>query len=136
MPEIEKTIHVAVGVIVNTDGDILIALRPDHVHQGGLWEFPGGKVETGETVQQALTRELQEELGIQSVEFRPLIEIRHEYEDKTVFLDVWWVDSFIGQAMGVEGQEVRWVGTGQLDNYTFPAANKPIVEAIERSVVV
>ena len=135
MSDLKKTVHVAVGVIVNADNHILIALRPTHVHQGGLWEFPGGKVEADETVQQALARELREELGVESTEFRPLVEIRHDYEDKSVFLDVWWVDSFEGQATGLEGQEVRWVSADQLGSYAFPAANKPIVEAIVGVVV-
>src|SRR6056297_1402461 len=85
-----KEVHVAVAVIVR-DGRVLIARRPGHVHQGGLLEFPGGKVEPGEGVQQALARELLEETAVtvapESLE--PLIGIRHAYGDKQVFLDVW-----------------------------------------------
>jgi len=126
-----QLIHVAVGVITDAQQRILIALRPDDVHQGGLWEFPGGKLENAETVEQALKRELFEELGIQLTGLRPLVEIKHDYSDKVVLLDVYWVDGFEGEAQGKEGQAVRWVTAGQLSDYQFPAANKAIVEAIQ-----
>ena len=125
-----KVVHVAVGVVVREDGAILIARRPDHLHMGGRWEFPGGKVESGETVQQALTRELREEVAIEVKELQPLTEIRHEYTEKSVFLDTWWVTRFSGEAKGLEGQEVRWVPFAALDDYQFPEANLEIIEAI------
>lgn len=133
MPNTEpkKRIHVAVGVIVNAAREVLIALRPDHVHQGGLWEFPGGKVEATEVVAQALSRELEEELAIVVTHSRPLIEIAHDYPDKQVLLDVWWVDAFQGEPRGSEGQSVRWVAVDQLSHYQFPEANAPIITAIQ-----
>ena len=128
-----RLIHVAAAVIRRNDGAILIARRPEHLHQGGLWEFPGGKVEAGETLPQALARELQEELGIQidlhSPENEPLIQVLHDYGDKRVFLDVWLVTAFSGEAHGREGQPVRWVMPDQLSSFAFPAANTPIVQA-------
>lgn len=127
----KRFIHVAVGVIKNTQGQILIAKRPVHAHQGGLWEFPGGKVEPTETVQVALARELKEELAIEVLSSSPLIQIRHDYGDKAVMLDVHVVEHFSGNPIGVEGQEVRWVDITGLDSYTFPAANAPIVKAIQ-----
>lgn len=127
MPNTErKRVHVAVGVI-QRDENILIALRPDHIHMGGFWEFPGGKVDAGETVQQALVRELQEELAIVVTGFEPLMKIVHDYPDKSVCLDVWFVTNFAGEPKGVEGQEVRWVSKHDLASYDFPAANKAIV---------
>jgi 8-oxo-dGTP diphosphatase len=126
-----KVIHVAVGVIINAEQQILIALRPEESHQGGLWEFPGGKVESGETVQQALFRELKEELGIKTSAYKPLMNIHHDYGDKRVLLDVWWVKSFTGEAVGQEGQDIKWVDIGKLQAYQFPVANKTIVEAIQ-----
>lgn len=122
-------VHVAVGVIANESGQILLAKRPEHLHQGGLWEFPGGKVEPGEPVPAALKRELSEELGIDTLQCHPLIQIRHNYSDKAVFLDVWKVTQFTGIPAGCEGQEIRWVEPAHLVNYTFPAANQPIVNA-------
>ncbi len=125
-----REIHVAVGVVVNSTGHILIAKRPATSHQGGLWEFPGGKVEPGESVIAALTRELQEELAIDVVETEPLIKIHHNYGDKTVFLDVHKVTAFSGQPNGNEGQPVEWVSSSELKQYEFPAANQSIISAI------
>ncbi|MBI2382100.1 MAG: Nudix family hydrolase [Gammaproteobacteria bacterium] len=125
----KRFIHVMAGVIVNASGEILIAKRPDTAHQGGLWEFPGGKRELGESPAEALARELDEELGIQVRACRPQIQIAHDYGDKQVFLDVWRVTAFEGEAHGREGQPVRWVRPDELGGYAFPAANRPIVSA-------
>ncbi|PUA28968.1 MAG: hypothetical protein B0W54_11250 [Cellvibrio sp. 79] len=125
-----KLIHVAVGVIIGPDKKILIAKRPQTAHQGGLWEFPGGKVDAGESVHQALVRELQEEISISVTESAPLIQIRHHYPDKSVLLDVYSVTRFDGEPCGVEGQPICWVSPEDLNNFEFPAANKPIINAI------
>jgi 8-oxo-dGTP diphosphatase len=122
-------IHVAAAVILDRDRRILLARRPDDKHQGGLWEFPGGKVEAGEAVRDALDRELHEELGIHVRSARPLIQIPHHYADKSVLLDVFVVDQFDGEAHGREGQPVRWVSPDELPGYRFPAANQPILAA-------
>lgn len=124
-----KLIHVAAAVILNAQGQILLARRPEDKHQGGLWEFPGGKVEPREPVVEALARELDEELGIQITTARPLIQIPHHYPDKSVLLDVYEVSAFEGQAYGREGQPIAWVDRSELAGYEFPAANKPIVAA-------
>ncbi|WP_444886939.1 8-oxo-dGTP diphosphatase MutT [Microbulbifer sp. JMSA008] len=126
-----RVIHVAVGVVRRSDGKILIARRPDHLHMGGRWEFPGGKVELGETVQQALTRELLEEVAIEVEQLQPLVEIQHEYAEKTVLLDTWQVTAFSGEAQGREGQETAWVAVQELNNYQFPDANQAIIETIK-----
>jgi 8-oxo-dGTP diphosphatase len=125
-----RIVHVAVGVIVGDDGSVLIAKRSDNVHQGGLWEFPGGKVEAGETLLNALKRELFEELAINVLEAEPLIKIRHDYGDKIVLLDVQKITRFTGEPNGNEGQPIQWVAPSQLANYKFPAANFPIITAI------
>ena len=124
-----KRVHVAAAVIRRADGQILLAKRADQQHQGGLWEFPGGKVETGESVSTALYRELQEELGIAVTAARPLIKVQHDYPDKQVLLDVWEVSGFTGEPHGAEGQPLAWVSPRQLADYDFPAANQPIVRA-------
>lgn len=126
-----KRVHVAVGVVVDAQQRILVSQRLPHLHLGGLWEFPGGKVETGESVQQALVRELAEELAVQVLNSVPLIEISHDYSDKSVLLDVWCVDSFNGEPHGREGQQWQWIDADGLHNLEFPAANKPIIAAIE-----
>ncbi|MNO69911.1 8-oxo-dGTP diphosphatase [compost metagenome] len=124
-----KRVHVAAAVIRGGDGRVLIARRPDDKHQGGLWEFPGGKVEEGEAVQVALARELREELGIVVEMARPLIQVHHDYPDKQVLLDVWEVSAFSGEPHGAEGQPLAWVSPRELPSYDFPAANDPIVHA-------
>ena len=124
------SIHVAVGVILNAKNQVLICKRPAHLHQGGLWEFPGGKVEADEDVTAALQRELYEELSINVSSSRPLITIPHQYPDRNVYLDVHVVTGFTGNAIGNEGQELRWVDLEQLDQFEFPAANRPIINAI------
>jgi 8-oxo-dGTP diphosphatase len=126
-----KVIHVAAGVIINPDGKVLIARRPDHVHQGGLWEFPGGKLESDEPVEEALKRELHEELGIDIQLAHPLIRVHHDYSDKSVLLDVWKITAFTGNAHGREGQAVKWVKPEELEQFSFPEANKPIITAAQ-----
>ena len=118
-----KRVHVAAAVIRGADGRVLIARRPDDKHQGGLWEFPGGKVEEGEVVQAALSRELEEELGIRVSAARPLIQVHHDYPDKHVLLDVWEVSAFTGEPHGAEGQPLAWVAPRDLGQYEFPEAN-------------
>lgn len=124
-----QPLHVVVGVIKNAAGEVLISRRGDNVHQGGLWEFPGGKVERGESVFQALQRELREELNIGVVRAAPLIQINHDYGDRQVLLDVWSVESFSGPIRALEGQPLQWAQPEQLSEYAFPAANKPIISA-------
>lgn len=128
--DLPPLVRVAVGVIRNDAGQILIALRGKHQHQGGLWEFPGGKIEAGETCRDALSRELKEELGIDTLHVEPLIQIEHHYADKSVLLEVSIVTEFRGNAVGHEGQPLKWVSPKDLYRYDFPAANKPILNAI------
>ena len=130
MSEKKPLVHVAVGVIINQDNQVLIARRAAQQHQGGLWEFPGGKVDPGETSREALDREMREELGIQVQSATVLLEISHEYEDKNVILDIFLVDRWQGEACGREGQPVRWVDRRALDRYQFPAANAEILRTL------
>jgi 8-oxo-dGTP diphosphatase len=125
-----QVVHVAVGVILDQDRNILLTRRAPESHQGGLWEFPGGKVEAGESLELALRRELREELGIAIGRTSALLEVRHDYTDKAVLLDVHVVWDFTGEARGLEGQLLAWVAAEELARYTFPAANVPIVEAV------
>lgn len=127
----KKCVHVAVAVIIRA-GRVLIARRPNHAHQGGLLEFPGGKVEPGETVQQALVREIREETGllVPIASLEPVIGIRHDYGDKEVFLDVWATTKAKGEAEGREGQPVDWLAPATLRDVDFPEANRPIIRAL------
>jgi len=125
-----KRVHVVAGIVRDAQGRILISRRHEHLHQGGLWEFPGGKVEAGESVHDALARELHEELALTVIDAEPFQQIRHDYPDKSVLLDFWLVTEFEGAARGVEGQPVEWVDVAALRDYEFPAANVPIVDAL------
>ncbi len=122
-------VHVAVAVMTDATGQVLIARRPAQVHQGGLWEFPGGKVEPGEDAYRALRRELGEELGVALRAARPLIRLVHDYVHTSVLLDVWRVTDYAGVAQGREAQPVRWVAPAALAQFHFPAANRAIVSA-------
>lgn len=129
-------IHVMVGVIANRTGRILVTQRPQHVHQGGLWEFPGGKLEPGESPEQGLARELDEEIGIQVRSSRPLIRVNHDYPatslqaGRHVLLDVRRVDVYSGMPHGREGQPLAWLEPDDLDPGVFPAADRPIINAL------
>ncbi len=123
-------IHVAVGVLYNAVGEVLISRRHPNSHQGGLWEFPGGKVEWGEDVQRALKREFEEELGVTPLHFSPLKKILYHYSDKSVLLDVWTISEFIGEPTGLEGQAVEWRSIPTLPQRDFPVANGPIIKCL------
>lgn len=124
-----KVVHVAVGVILR-DQQVFLTKRHSHVHQGGKWEFPGGKVEVGESTAQALHRELQEEIGIDTLACRHLMDIKHDYGDKQVYLDVHIVDQFLGEPSAQEGQEEAWYELSELTTLEFPEANTPIIKAL------
>lgn len=120
----------AAGVIADKRGDILVARRFDHAHQGGLWEFPGGKLEPGEPVPAGLGRELGEEIGIGVEAARPLIRVRHDYPERSVLLDVWRVSAWSGRIHGREGQELAWMAPDRLRELPMPAADVPVVSAV------
>jgi 8-oxo-dGTP diphosphatase len=125
----QKIVHVAVGVIVR-EQQYFLTKRLDSAHQGGKWEFPGGKVEKGETVAQALHRELQEEIAIDTLSCYPLIEISHDYGDKKVLLDVYVVDNFQQEPIAQECQQSGWFSLEELVNLDFPKANAAIIEKL------
>ena len=125
-----KIVNVAVGVIKKNNA-IFICKRADDQHQGGLWEFPGGKVEASESVFAALKRELIEEVGITIHSSSQLMVIEHDYGDKCVRLDIHVVSNFSGQAHGAEGQPSEWVNISELTHYDFPAANAEIIEKLQ-----
>ncbi len=114
----------------NARGEVLVARRFDDAHQGGLWEFPGGKLEPGEQVRAGLARELAEELGVRVDSARPLIRVRHDYPDRRVLLDVWRVIGWHGRAAGREGQSIRWLRADAIVGLPMPAADVPVVVAL------
>ncbi|WP_223669474.1 NUDIX domain-containing protein [Kangiella shandongensis] len=124
-----ETVRVAVAVIIIADR-VLIAKRAKHQHQGGLWEFPGGKIEPEESVDSALERECFEELDISPLQIKPLTTIEHTYPDKAVRLEVCTVHDFLGVPKGKEGQPLTWCPLQQLSSFDFPEANHSIIELI------
>lgn len=126
-------LRVAVGVIRNPAGEVLVALRDTRLHQGGLWEFPGGKAAAGEDIGFALARELHEELGVCVERAEPWFIVRHAYPDRSVELHVWQVRAYTGEPYGREGQPVRWMLPAELDPAMFPAADLQIIDALRVS---
>ncbi|MBR9790686.1 MAG: 8-oxo-dGTP diphosphatase MutT [Gammaproteobacteria bacterium] len=124
-----KYIDVAVGVILR-DNQTYVCLRASDKHQGGKWEFPGGKVEEGEAPEAALGRELQEEVAIATTFCEPLLMIEHDYGDKCVRLHVYTVTGFNGEPTGAEGQPGKWLALDNLNYDDFPAANREIIDAL------
>ncbi len=124
-------VQVAVGVLLRNNC-CLLSKRAANAHQGGLWEFPGGKVEALESVEQALQRELQEELGVLVQVSTPLLSIEHSYADKTVVLHTHLIEEFAGEPEGREQQPLQWVAVNELGNFEFPKANFAIVEALKQ----
>ncbi|CAH1543058.1 8-oxo-dGTP diphosphatase [Vibrio jasicida] len=126
-----KRIHIVAAIIFNQDRSrIFITKRPDDKHKGGFWEFPGGKVEQNETVEQAMIRELEEEIGITVTEQALFEHLEYDYPDKSLKFDFMTVSQFNNQPYGREGQEGRWVDIIALPNYAFPEANVPILERV------
>lgn len=126
-----KVVEVAVGVILRNN-KIFVSKRADNLHQGGKWEFPGGKREQNETMPQALSRELQEEIGITVTQYEPFMLIEHDYGDKKVVLDIFLVEEFAGEPDNREGQISQWVDLRDLHTLNFPEANNAIVEKLQQ----
>ena len=122
---------VAAAILSQCSTQLFIAKRASQAHQGGLWEFPGGKKELGETPEQALARELEEEIGIAVKQMEPLIKLEHDYTDKLIELDVYTVTSFQGDPHGAEGQVTKWINISEIDDFEFPQANVPIIAALK-----
>ncbi|BDX05602.1 8-oxo-dGTP diphosphatase MutT [Planctobacterium marinum] len=122
-------VEVAVGVILR-DKEVFLTRRASEAHQGGKWEFPGGKREANESMPEALARELQEEVGIEVLASTPLMQISHDYGDKKVLLDVNLVVQFNNEPESKEGLEFRWVPINRLSEVDFPEANSAIVNKL------
>ena len=131
MSEFLPEIVVVAAIIRDRENRLCLSRRPEHKHQGGLWEFPGGKVEEGEPLERALARELDEELGMKAVRSQPFMTVRHRYPDLRVTLHFREVTAYTGEPHGREGQPVEWVPLQDLSSRQFPAANQPVVTALK-----
>ena len=126
-----SVVHVAVGVLIDEADCVLLARRQKGSHLAGYWEFPGGKVEPGETVEAALMRELSEELGVTIGETAAMMTVNHDYGEKQVLLDVHRVLSWRGEPYGAEGQPIAWVSGSALGAFEVPEANADIMERVK-----
>ncbi|WP_411832960.1 Nudix family hydrolase [Pseudoxanthomonas mexicana] len=125
-----RSIHVVAGIITDARGRILLSRRTEGRDLAGRWEFPGGKREPGETPEEALIRELQEELGITPEVGAAFINVPQLYPDKRLRLDVRFVTGWQGNPRGHEGQALAWVAPDKLPRYDMPPADKPVVAAL------
>lgn len=123
-------LHVVAAVLTRSDGSVLINQRLAGSHMAGRWEFPGGKVEAGETPRMALARELEEELGIEVLAARPLMRIHHEYPERAVLLDCWLVEQWAGEPTAREGHPLDWVQPTHLHDHDLLEADLPLVGAL------
>ena len=132
MTRAEKPLtHVVAAGVTDLKGRVLIAQRPPGKHLAGRWEFPGGKLETGEDRRAGIARELREELGITlSAAPRPLIRVRHRYDYGEVLIDMWMVRQYSGEPKGLEGQTLRWCTREELESVDLLPADGPIVAAL------
>ena len=131
-----KTLTVVAGLLIDSDGRILLAQRPAGKSMAGLWEFPGGKVNDGETPEYALIRELNEELGIMTgVDcLQPITFASHSYDDFHLLMPLYACRTWKGTPSGLEGQAIKWVHKNDLQNYPMPAADIPLIPLIHQWV--
>ncbi|MDO5611687.1 MAG: 8-oxo-dGTP diphosphatase MutT [Paracoccus sp. (in: a-proteobacteria)] len=127
-----KTVLVAAVLLIDPEGRVLLARRPEGKSMAGLWEFPGGKVEPGETPETALIRELNEELGIETWDscLAPLTFASHSYDDFHLLMPLFACRRWQGIAHPREGQELAWVRAEKLGDYPMPPADIPLIPAI------
>jgi 8-oxo-dGTP diphosphatase len=130
MPDRTAPVHVVAAVLRDRRGRILLARRTAGRDLAGAWEFPGGKVEPGETPDAALAREIEEELGIRIGATTPLIRVPQAYAHKRIVLDVRVVADYTGTPRGRERQALAWTPPGKLDTYPMPPADRPVVAAL------
>ena len=131
----EDYVHVVAAVIWRQTGaaEFLIAQRRPGQHLAHLWEFPGGKLEAGESAWQALCRELDEEIDIRPTRAEPFMRVYHRYPERNVLLDFWTVGAYEGVVAARERQGLKWISPGEIDDYRFPPADRPVLDAIANS---
>ena len=125
------TVRVVAGALFDLRGRVLIAQRPAGKHMAGRWEFPGGKLHTGETEFEALRRELREELGVELDAAERMLEISHNYPERHVQLCMWRVTGYRGVPRTLDGQALKWVAIADLSSEDLLEADRPIVQALQ-----
>ena len=126
-----KKIHVAAGILIDADGRVLITDRSRADSMQKYWEFPGGKLATGESAEEALVRELDEELGIAIRSFDPLCSLEHDYTEMRVAIDFFMVREWRGTPTGIEGQALQWLRPSELSPDLLLPADAPVIEILE-----
>lgn len=129
----KKTKMISAAALIDVDGRVLLAKRPDDKDMAGLWEFPGGKIEAGETPEQALIRELKEELSIdtRSSCLAPLCFASHEYDEFHLIMLLYVCRRWWGSPAPVEGGELQWVRAPRLRDFEMPEANAPLIASLQ-----
>jgi 8-oxo-dGTP diphosphatase len=126
----DLVVHVVAGILRDAGGRVLIAQRPHGKHLAGGWEFPGGKLQAGESAEDALVRELREELGVEISGLERFITIDHEYADRRVVMQTFIVRQCSGEPHGREGQAIRWCPLAELAGAGILPADMPIIAAL------
>ncbi len=125
-----RVVTVVAAALIGGDGRVLLAQRPAGKSLAGLWEFPGGKLEPGETPDAALVRELDEELGITARELEPFTFVSHAYDDFHLLMLLYWCRVWDGAPHGRDGQALRWEQPADMAALPMPAADVPLVDAL------
>jgi 8-oxo-dGTP diphosphatase len=128
---VSRVVRVVAAALYDHQGRVLIADRPPGKHMAGRWEFPGGKVADGETLSDALSRELNEELGITVSAAQPLVDLTHDYPDRRVELHLWVVQGYTGEPRSLDGQRLKWVEPARLFDEDILEADLPFIEALQ-----
>jgi len=125
---------VVAAAVLDVRGRVLLGQRPEGKHLAGLWEFPGGKIEKGETPEQALQRELKEEIGIkvQREKLIPVSFVSHSYEKFHLFMPLYFCPSYEGEVRACEGQKLQWVELEKLRDYPMPPADRPLIDMLQK----
>lgn len=122
---------IGVGLIVSESGKLLIALRPENAMLGGMWEFPGGKNEKGESLHETVIRELREELGVEVEVSEKYMQLKHAYSHFRITLHAYWCTIVSGKPTPKSSDELKWVSLDEIEQYPFPKANKVLVEGLQ-----
>lgn len=122
--------RVVAAALYDSQGRVLIARRPQGKHMAGRWEFPGGKIASGESERAALERELLEEIGVQVLAARLLMRHEHDYGDRRVELSLWIVERYAGEVASLDGQALRWVAPAALGGEDILEADRTFIEAL------
>ena len=132
----EDHIHVVAAIVWQLPGKkrFLIAQRQQGKHLEHYWELPGGKIEADESPWRALRRELSEEINIEVTRGSPYMRVYYRYPERNVLLDTWWIEEYRGEVLALEQQSLNWIGVDEIDDFPFPPADIPILDAIKCSV--